>query len=123
MRSDGGRAVRPQERGELRVGGAIMGVAVASMRRVSKAQARKLFNAGDKPVILCPCRMHPGRAFSMGCTVFGREWLERAERYRYHPALWEGTVEATAWGLMYREWAYYNATSETGRYAHYYVEE
>ena len=89
--------------------------------KVTKSQAKKLFNQGS-PIYLCPNKMYPSGSFNMACLVFGKEYLEAAERYRTNPTLWEGTLEETAWGLMYRNWVYYNATYETGYYASYYIE-
>lgn len=93
------------------------------MKRITKAQAKRLFAAG-KPVIFCPCKMHPGRPWSMGATIHPKEHLERAEQYAdgHSPQLWKGTLVETAWALAYNAWAFYNCTWETGRYAHYYVE-
>ena len=87
--------------------------------RITKAIARKLFAEG-KPISLCPCNMYPGGPWNMACLIGGKEWLEKAEGYKSHPDLWKGTVEKTAWDLMYNNWAYYNSEC---RYAHYYVEE
>lgn len=91
------------------------------MKRITKAEARKLFAQG-KPVTLCPCKLYPGGPWSIGCRVFGKEWIERADRLYRESDLWKGTAEATGWDLMYNEWKYYNASYETGYYAHYYVE-
>lgn len=91
--------------------------------RITKAQARKLFAKGDKIIYLCPCKMLPDTPFNMAAGVSGKEWLEKAAGYRTHPDLWKGTVEATAWDLMYNSWSFYNASHECGGYAHYYVEE
>ena len=92
------------------------------LTRISKATAKKRF-AKSEPILLCPCKFRPEGPFSMACLIVGREYLERAEGYCGHPTLWEGTVEETAWGLMYRNWAHFNLNgAETGRYAHYFVE-
>lgn len=95
-------------------------------RRISKAEARKLFNQGNHPIFLCPCKFRPEGPFSMAAMVAGREYLEKARGYEKHykdSPVWAGTVEATAWGLMYNNWKHYNASYETGYYAHYYVQE
>ncbi len=91
------------------------------MRRISKAQARKLF-AADRPIYLCPHKMRPDGPFSCACLILGKSYLENAEMYRNDPQLWKGTLEKTAWDLMYNNWCFYNATYETGYYAAYYVE-
>lgn len=94
---------------------------MASFKRISKAAARKLFNEG-KGVYLCPHKMRPDTPFSEAILVFSKEWLDRAEMYRDNPKLWCGTLEKTAWNLMYNNWSFYNSSYETGYYAAYYVE-
>jgi hypothetical protein len=91
--------------------------------RITKAQARKLFAQGDEIIFLCPCRMRPGTPFNMAAAVSGREYLEKAVAYKDHPDLWKGSVEATAWDLMFNNWAYYNASHECGYYPHYFIEK
>jgi len=91
------------------------------MIRISKARAKKLF-ATDKPVFLCPVKMYPDGPFSGSCLILGKEYLEQAERYRNHPDLWKGTIEETAWDLMYNNWIFYNASYDTGYYPAYYIE-
>ena len=90
--------------------------------RITKAQARKLFAEGDKVVYLCPCKMRPGFPFNMALGVSGTEYLEQAEGYKKNPDLWKGTVEETAWCLMFNNWNFYNASHECGYYPHYYIE-
>lgn len=94
-------------------------------RRISKAEAVKLFLKGDHPIFLCPCKFRPEGPFSMAAMIAGREYLEKAKGYEKHKdsPVWKGTVEKTAWELMYDNWKFYNATYETGYYAHYYVQE
>ncbi len=91
--------------------------------RITKAEARKLFAQGDKVIYLCPCKMRPGFPFNMALGVTGKEYLENAERNKEGSDLWKGTLEETAWDLMYNNWYFYNCLdNETGYYAHYYVE-
>jgi hypothetical protein len=95
-----------------------------AFRRISKAEAKKRF-ANGLTVVFCPCKMRPGGAWAVHSTIFGEnlaERLERAERHKDNPQIWKGTAVETAWDILYREWAHYNASSETGRDAHYYVE-
>lgn len=90
--------------------------------RITKAQARKRF-AKNEAIYLCPNNMRPGTPFNMACLIYGKEYLEKAEGYRNHPDLWKGTLEKTAWDLMYNNWAFYNVDGgEMGTHAHYYVE-
>lgn len=93
------------------------------LRRITKREAQAKFYTGVEGIILCPCKFRPDGPFSMGCRVFGREWLDKAEGYADSPDLWKGTINSTAWSLMYNNWAYYDTSYETGYYAHYYVEE
>lgn len=92
------------------------------MKKITKAVAKKLFNEGFN-IVLCPNKMMPGLPFSMGCLVSSKEYLENAKRYENDKKLWKGTVEKTAWNLMYNNWSYYNTGYEVGYYAHYYLPE
>jgi hypothetical protein len=89
--------------------------------KITKAAAKKRF-AANQPVYLCPCKMRPGGPFNSACLIFGKEYLEQAEGYRNNDILWKGNLEATAWNLMYNNWAFYNTSYETGYYAAYYIE-
>jgi hypothetical protein len=92
------------------------------MQRITKRDAFKRFTTG-KPFYMCPCKLHPFPPFSPASLILnGQEWMERAERYRDHPELWKGTIEQTAWDLLYNAWAFSNANYECGYYAHYYIE-
>lgn len=90
-------------------------------KRITKREAKALFAKGEV-VYFCPCKFAPDGPWSMACGCHPTEWLEQAKTYEGHPILWKGTVEATAWDLAYNNWAYYNATNETGLYAHYYLQ-
>ena len=90
------------------------------MQRISKREAVKRF-ADDQPIYLCPCKMRPEGPLSSACLILGKEYTERAEWYRDDPKLWEGDIVRTAWALMYNNWRFYNASHETGYYAHYYI--
>jgi hypothetical protein len=99
-----------------------------SFRRISVHEAKKRFFAGDKHVYFCPHKFRPDGPFSMAVQIFGREWLEQAEGYdpiRRPGAtigpIWKGTIGDTAWALAMNNWAYYNASYETGYYPWYYV--
>lgn len=73
-----------------------------TFRRISKREARKRFG-DNQTVILCPSKIRPGFPFGMHSTIFP-----------------DGSE---SWDTMYNRWHYYNASYETGYYAHYYVEE
>lgn len=95
-------------------------------KRITKKEAQTLFAQG-KPVYLNPCKFMPSTPFNQACLILGKEYLDKAAEYGPkgtfpNEKLWKGTVEQTAWDLMYNNWAFYNATYETGYYAHYYVE-
>jgi len=89
--------------------------------KITKQQARKRFAHGDL-IHLCPCKMAPGGVLSLTCLIESQDYLEKAKTYRSHPDLWKGTVEETAWSLMYNIWEYHNASWETGYYPHYYIQ-
>lgn len=103
-------------------------------QRISKATAKKLFAAGET-VYLCPCKMYPGGMWHPECPVsLTPDLVEDAKRYEHHHShrhesaysaqyadLWKGSIEETAWDLMYNNWRYYNTGYELGYYAHYYV--
>jgi hypothetical protein len=93
-------------------------------RRITKRDARRRF-AANEPILLIGCKFYPSTPFNQAVCVYGAEYLERAKQYRNDSfsGLWKGSVENTAWDLMYNNWAYYNTSYETGYYAHYYVEE
>jgi len=97
-----------------------------ALKRISIHQAKKLFADGTSIIIVCPCKMVPDGPWSLGCRISGKEYLEDAERYSPDNGrmsdLWKGSLVETAWKLMYNNWAFYNATYETGYYAHYYIE-
>lgn len=97
-----------------------------ALKRITIHQAKKLFADGTSIIIVCPCKFHPAGPFSMGCRISGKEYLENAEWYSPEKGkesdLWKGTLEKTAWDLMYNNWAFYNTSFETGYYAHYYIE-
>lgn len=88
--------------------------------RISKREAKKRFTKGEI-IYLCPRKTLPGFPWNMACLVSPQEWLEKADIY-VDGHLWKGNREETAWSLMYNNWHYYNASHETGYYAHYYVE-
>ena len=88
--------------------------------KITKQQAKKRFVNGDV-IHLCPCKMAPGGILSLVCLIESKPYLEAARACRGNHDLWRGTVENTAWSLMYNVWEYYNASWETGCYPHYYV--
>jgi hypothetical protein len=92
------------------------------LKRITIQAAKKLFCEGNKFIYVCPHKFRPEGPFSMAAIVCGKEYLEKAEGYRDHPTLWKGTVEKTAWALMYDNWEWCNASWEAGYYPHYYVE-
>jgi hypothetical protein len=83
--------------------------------RISKAQARKMFNTG-RPFYIIAHKMRPGFPFSMGMMIDGAH--VRAERglTPTYPTL-ESLFDATV-----TDFCYYNANChETGTYAAYYT--
>jgi len=88
--------------------------------RITKRKAKACF-AKDEAIFLCPCKMAPGSLWNVEVWIQGQPYLDKAETYRGDPALWKGTLEETAWSLMYSIWEYHNVSWETGYYAHYYI--
>lgn len=103
---------------------------MSSFRRITKREARRRFAKG-LPFALCPCKMMPGGPWAIHSTVYPDDIAEYKEKATWYApdgispsdTLWEGTVDATAWDLLYNNWAFYNTSWETGYYAAYYVEE
>jgi hypothetical protein len=97
-------------------------------KRITKAQARKLFNEG-KPLTLCPCKVLPGGEWPQQSNISEKGIAELKEKAAWYSPdgispstiLWKGDINKTAWDLMYNEWAFYNTNSEQGQYAHYYI--
>jgi hypothetical protein len=95
--------------------------------RISKREARKLFNE-NKSFVLCPVKLRPGSPWSSHCTIPTdtiKDYKVQAAWYApdgITPSteLWEGTINNTAWTLLYDNWAFYNTSWETGYYAAYY---
>lgn len=72
--------------------------------RVSKAAARKAFNAG-KPVILCPVKLYPFGAWRPSCMIQGDQCSDTFER-------------------LLENFIWYNCQlNETGYYAAFYIAE
>ena len=69
------------------------------MIKITKREAKERFVNGQI-IYLCPCKLSPHGPFSSACTIHPREWND--------------------WETMYRNWEQYNASDETGTYAHYY---
>jgi hypothetical protein len=100
-----------------------------TLRRITKAEARRRFAAGQ-PFLLCPCKLTPGLPFDVSYRVgpyLAGEWRQRAAWYAPRPGeptspLWTGDIDSTAWALMYDNWASSNTSWEAGYYAHYYIE-
>lgn len=91
------------------------------MKRITKRQAKKLFSEG-KMIVLCPCKIWPEGPFSMACRISGTEYIREAHMSVNHPDLYKGSIEETAWCLMYNNWQFYNSSYEMGYYPHYYVD-
>jgi hypothetical protein len=57
----------------------------------------------------------------MAITIHPEGFIERAKCYGPGSSLWAGSLEATAWNLMYNAWSHSNTSYEVGAYAHYYL--
>lgn len=90
-------------------------------RRITKAEARKLFDAG-KVVYWCGHKMRPEGPFSPAIGIHPRPWMEQATLH-VGGECWKGTHTKTAWTLAFNAWMFYNANWECGYYPAYYVAE
>lgn len=83
--------------------------------RISKAQARKRFNA-DQTFQICPVKMRPGGPFCMDMLVDPKHIKQERSLTSTYPTL-ESLFDATV-----TDFCYYNANChETGTYTAYYV--
>ena len=78
--------------------------------RITKREARARYEINET-FVLCPCKVYPGGPWASHSTIFPGEYKPKG-----YPDLWY------SFDSMYNNWAYYNESSEQGRYAHYYVE-
>jgi hypothetical protein len=84
--------------------------------RISKAQARRIFESGKDSFYIIAHKMRPGMPFSMGMTIdCARYATENAERAKYGS-------ELIGFDSMTANFCYYNANChETGTYAAFYL--
>lgn len=91
-------------------------------KKITCATAKKLFKEG-KPFYACPRKLNPSSPWNVAVLILsGKEWREKAERYKDDPKMWKGSVDKTAWELFMNNWKYYNSSYEVGYYPAYYVE-
>ncbi len=93
-------------------------------KQISKATARQRF-AAEQPIVLCPRILYPSYPFgshSIINTASIQDYKVRAAWY-CNDCVWKGSINETAWKLMYDNWCWHNASHEVGYYPHYYVEE
>jgi hypothetical protein len=83
---------------------------MSTFTRITKAQARARFT-NNETFVMCPCKMRPGFPWAPQVTIHSADY--KPEGY---PDLWD------SFDSVYNNWAYYNASWETGYYATYYVE-
>jgi hypothetical protein len=96
--------------------------------RIKKKEAFERFSKGEV-IYLVPCKMYPGGFWNVACPIqLTNDLKDHAMRYKQdydnntrYAHLWHGTIEKTAWELIYNNWAYYNTNYEMGYYAHYYL--
>lgn len=103
-------------------------------KRITKKQAFKRFTE-HKTIYLVPCKFYPGGVWNVECLItLTDDLIDSAKRYeqyfkeqdtsfyaKQYAHLWSGSIEKTAWNLMYNNWSYYNTSYEQGYYAHYYI--
>lgn len=88
--------------------------------RISMQRAKERWAEG-KSIIMVPCKCSPGSIFDQITVVFPDSWMHRAEEHGPLSLLWAGSVEKTAWNLMYNLWQSRSASYTMGYYAHYYI--
>ena len=89
-----------------------------SFKRISKREAKAIFNAADgRFIYLCPRKFRPGFPFNVACQISGKDYQERFNAIKGYSAYKD------AWDKMYTEWLFYNTSYEGGYYPHYYLEE
>src|SRR5665213_4368129 len=84
--------------------------------RISKVQARKLFESGKESFYIIAHKMRPGFPFSMGMTIDCAHYAtENAERAKYD-------LKPEGFDSMVANFCYYNANChETGLYPAFYL--
>lgn len=82
----------------------------STFTRITKKQARARFETNET-FVMCPAKIYPGGPWASHSTIF--PGLSKPEGYE---DLWD------SFDSVYNSWAYYNASYETGYYAHFYVE-
>lgn len=87
--------------------------------RLTIQRAKERWAAGDA-ITLVPCKCSPESPCGFAVTIDPAAYMEKAKAYR-DSKLWAGSVEKTAWRLMYNNWSHYNTGPEVGNYAHYYI--
>ena len=76
------------------------------MYKINQKKAKKLWFAG-RPIWLCPCNIKQPTPAHL---VTFSHWKESAEWAEGDESLWKGSVEETAWHLMYEHWKVYNGS-------------
>lgn len=87
--------------------------------RLTIQRAKERWANGDA-ITLVPCKCSPESPWGLAITIDPACFMGKARAYR-DSSLWAGSVEETAWRLMYAHWMYYNTGPEVGNYAHYYI--
>lgn len=78
--------------------------AINGLERVSKAQARRLFNANSTPIFACPCNLRPGAP--------------------WYPEIMFPTDSGATFDQLANAATFYKCRdAETGQYLAYYVAE
>jgi hypothetical protein len=91
------------------------------IRLRNKTVAKKMWRAG-KTVGLLACNLRFGGMMGQPCPTKQADYVEHLECMDWQSIYPGCTIEEAAWRSMYNNWQYYNANSECGYYAHYYLE-
>lgn len=89
------------------------GIRVNGFRRVSKPQAKKLYNDG-RVVYLCPCYLRPGGMWKPEVAV-AKERVDESVSYF--------VSNTNEFDKLVDEFMYYNCRGGSGKYPAYYIKE
>ncbi len=87
-----------------------------TLKRISKAKARKLWGNSRYDISLCPCNLRPGMPWRPNIDVFG------AEIAKHLASQYEHEQKAASFDTYVNNFEWYNCSdSETGMYTAFYL--
>ncbi len=88
--------------------------------QLTRERAKERWFSGDA-ITLIPCKCSPTGPSGLAVEVYPEGFMVEARSYGRHSPLWKGSVEETAWYLMYQEWAYSSTGFDLGAHANFYI--